>query len=205
MNHKFIVVIIIAIVIAIITIALLIFGISTHEEPGFDDTFPPWNREDLPLKVSCVGYTHDRSPDCFVALDVMETINARLGFHALHHVTMPDEIPVNTKIIIGVPQNTGPGKGQDDEGNLFHAGENTALYSSGGKATRCEIRASNTGFDPMLWLVIYHGFGHCFGLAHDDFERSIMRPLQREFEAAKFPPWFTDYDRSLIRDRYMKR
>lgn len=186
----------------------LIIGITTHTEPGFDDHSPPWDREDIPLKVSCSGYTADRSPDCAVAIDVVKTINSRLGFNALYYELDPAKNPTNAHITIGVPQNVGPdrtGDGQDNEGNLYHAGENTGLYSSGGRAYRCEIRTSNTGSDVMLWLVLYHGFGHCFNLAHDDFELSIMRPVQREPEASKIPPWFTDYDRSQIRDRYGPR
>jgi len=205
MQRKWIVTLVIAGIIAVGAIAGLIYGISTHTEPGFDEDAAPWDREDIPLKVTCRGYTSDRDSDCAVALDVIEVANSRLGFKALAYEPSPATKTTTVEVIIGVPQNVGDdptGDGQDDEGNLYHAGENTGLYSVGGKASRCVIRSSNTGSDTMLWLVLYHGFGHCFGLAHDDFELSIMRPVQREMEASKIPPWFTDYDRGLLRERY---
>ena len=54
----------------------------------------------------------------------------------------------------------------------------------------------------MLKLVLYHEFGHCLGLAHDDYPKSIMYPTMTPIPDGIQPPWFSDYDRRLLRDLY---
>jgi predicted Zn-dependent protease len=68
----------------------------------------------------------------------------------------------------------------------------------------CEVWTMNVvGPNDLEWLTTYHEMGHCLGLAHDDYEQSIMHPVQRPTADATIPPWISDYDRDLLRERYM--
>jgi len=67
----------------------------------------------------------------------------------------------------------------------------------------CEVTTSNTGTEELLYLVSYHEIGcHCLGLAHDDFDSSICRPVQHPTPAGSFPPSLADSDRELLIKKY---
>jgi len=57
----------------------------------------------------------------------------------------------------------------------------------------------------LLNLTIHHELGHCLGLAHDDFEQSIMRREQSPTPWGQLPPWISDDDRALVRSLYAPR
>jgi hypothetical protein len=215
---KWIVSLVIAFTIIGAAAAFLAYGIATHSEAVFeeDPEHPQFQRDEFPLGVACRGYTEHEDSRCDrVAFKVMRAINQRARFKMVRHARLDDDISID--LVLGVPQRAGLVRwtrgdgtvyqGQDEEGNLYRAGENTALSYTGKRALYCQIRTSNTGDQTTEWIVIYHGFGHCFGLAHDpsDYRSSIMRELQPTVHLIETLPHFTDSDVEGLRQRYGPR
>lgn len=205
MKPKPIITIVVVAVIALGALAGVIYGVTTHTEVTFDENAAPWP-DGPPLGVSCYGYTPELSSRCDVVEQAFDAFNTRVGFELFEWGA---ERPV-IFFMVGVPQRVEDdptGNGQDDEGNLYHMGENTVLESRGGQATRCYIRSSNTGDDSVLWVVAYHGAGHYVGLGHDpaDYSISVMREIQPDQLEPYSPgslPSLTDSDRAAVRARY---
>lgn len=85
----------------------------------------------------------------------------------------------------------------------FMDANGTASHWTTPVGTSCEVRTSNTGTGELRHLVLYHEIGHCLGLAHDDFNSSIMRARQRPTPTGSFPPSLTNHDRDLMRRLYL--
>lgn len=176
---------------AVVAIGGVIYGVTTHTEPGLLEGVPQWQRGDFPLDVSATTYRADDveklDQEHRDALGhTLDVVNSRLGFNALDWA---DGEPADVVIIIGMPF---------DE-SWDHPGGHSEIAHTGGRAQRCDVETSNTP-GQLLWQVLYHEFGHCFGLAHDDYTLSIMFPEQRQMEG--LPPWFSDDDRALLRELY---
>ena len=178
-------------VLCVVSIAGVIYGVTTHTEPGFMARTPGWERDDFPLDVCVYTYTSEvaqgpaSAEDATNAEHVFELINDRLGFAAYHIRTTGT---CQVVLIYGVPAEDGwqdPG-GSAEIHDLF-----------------CDVVISNVTGE-LETLSVYHELGHCLGLAHDDFESSIMRRTQRETPTGSFPPWITDSDRELLRRTYAR-
>lgn len=172
-------------VLTVVALSGVVYGVLSHTEPGFAETTPPWDREDMPLGLCVSTYAsegHTDPSDLDNTIDVIGTINARLGFD-VYEISGDD---CDVELIYGVPAEMG---WQDPGG--------TATMFD----TSCMAEISNVHGE-VRDLVVYHELGHCLGLAHDDFESSIMRRVQRETPDGAFPPWISDWDRELLRVIY---
>lgn len=178
---------IIAVVLAIAAIAGVIYGVTTHTEPGLMPGAIPWPRDRFPLAVCPDTYAAgDRTEAIQATADAVETTNDRLGFEALALGLGSGTCDV--QVTVGVPS---------EPGFMDPGGDARTTHGP-----TCLIRTSNTGTTEILGLVLQHEIGHCLGLAHDDWEGSIMRRVQTETPAGEFPPRITDSDRELLRALY---
>lgn len=185
--------------IAVTALALAIVGVATHEEPGLTNPAARWDH--VPVSVSCAGYVPADDSACSTVSDVVSTVNSRLGFTMLSYV--PPEVVTGGEeaaeihVYMRSPVEAG------SDGPCGAPGECFELAGSGEVYEECRVRTMNvSGPSDLEWLVVYHGLGHCLGLAHDDYEQSIMRPVQRATPDRMTPPWISDHDRDLLRERY---
>jgi len=165
----------------------VILGVTTHKEPVFMHPGKSW--DSTPLGVACTGYVESRESDCEVVEGVIDRINTRLGFRAYR---LSDGVDPSVTITIGVPSEQG----------WIDPGGDAELSWQGDRFLSCRVRTSNTGTSELLFLTLHHELGHCLDLAHDDYEQSIMRPVQRPTPDQTMPPWISDADRAALRGLY---
>lgn len=170
----------------------VIVGVATHTEAGLMPNAPRWEQGDFPLTICAVQYsTGSLDTDGREAVaDAADAINSRLGLWV--YEVNDDGAGCEVMISLGVPQEPG----------WMDAGGDFRLLSSD-NGLRCEVRTSNVRGE-LQGLVLQHELGHCLGLAHDDFELSIMRPVQTVTPDRHIPPWITDSDRELLRQLYSR-
>lgn len=185
-----------AVIIAVLTavsIAGVIYGVATHEEPGFMAETPRWEREDFPIELCVHTYgmdylETDGNPVAPAHVDnasyVVGLINTRLGFTAY-------ELSGGDACEAILTYDTPVEAGWQDPGGTAEISERY-----------CTVDVSNVHGE-LQTLVVYHELGHCLGLAHDDFSTSIMRRVQVMTPRGAMPPWITDYDRGLLRAAYV--
>lgn len=191
---------IIVAVLCVVSIAGVIYGVTTHTEAGFMDERPEWDRGDFPLSVCVESYGMDTITgagrtiaDSLMGADldnaryVVGLINTRLGFDAYVISTTR----CNVRLTYGVPV----------EANWQDPGGSATIIPRAYGGPGCEAVTSNVHGE-LRTLTVYHELGHCLGLAHDDFELSIMRRVQVETPDGVIPPWISDYDRGLLRDAF---
>lgn len=178
---------VIGVVLTVVAISGVIYGVMTHDEPGFIDG-PVWEREDFPLALCVRSYDEDHvtSADLDNARYVVSLINDRLRFDA-YVVTPGPECRVLLTYAVPVEA------GWQDPGGSAEVGE--------GHCTA--VTANVTG--ELRTLTVYHELGHCLGLAHDTEATSIMRRVQRPTADGMFPPWISDSDVVILRDEYAPR
>lgn len=176
-------------VLAVVSIAGVIYGVVTHTEPGLANPDRRWDH--TPLTVSCHNYISG-DEGCDAVFAAIDTVNARLGFQMLARTDGSADVVWTARAPVTVGDET-----------CGHPGECFVLTGTGSTYTHCEAQSMNVaGGGDLELLVAYHGFGHCLGLAHDDFEQSIMRPVQRPTPDRTIPPWISDFDRELLRGIY---
>lgn len=187
----------VAIALAVGVGALIVYGIATHSEPGLHPDLPRWERSQFPLRILGSTYSAEGARPMrhrgLVVDSVMRDVNAQLGFEAF--TWADDGMNYQVEIVLGVPR----------DATWADAGGDAIVVSRQGRAERCHVRTSNTGTDAMLGLVLAHELGHCLGLDHDDYDASIMRPVQRQVVDLAALPRFSDFDTGLIRSRYGPR
>lgn len=184
------------VLIAVAAIVGVAVGVMQHSEPGFFAEGPLWVCPRTRPPEVCVrsyaaaaddevslGSAEDRDA---VALGV-SAVNARLGFE-MYRLAPEDQVTCEVTVTLGVPSERGF---QEPGGSaVLHRGSET-----------CDIDVANATGE-MRALVLHHELGHCLGLAHDDYELSIMRPVQSLTPDRELPPRISDFDRDLLRNVY---
>lgn len=185
-----------------VCIGLLVFGVFTHKEAGLTRSEITWEKSKFPLTVSTKAYEGSNAEASSAVQAAVKAVNSRLGFQALRNVS--GVASADVQVTVGVPQ--------DSTNNTTTSGYALALKDAGGffranisqtdpsHWSNCAIETSNTGIITILDLVLQHELGHCLGLAHDDFNSSIMYPVQSEYDG--LPPTFTDSDKKILRGLY---
>ena len=178
----------------VVVLVLLVIGVVTHEEPDFTDARNSWDH--MPLTVSCKGHVPEENKACGTAMTVVRTVNTRLGFKALK--LGGPEADIN--ITMRAPTEVG-GVSRDQAGGHFELKGTARVYE------HCQIWVMNVsgGASDLEALVLHHELGHCLGLAHDDYEASIMYPAQEITPDLEFPPRMSDWDRDALREKYAGR
>lgn len=176
----------------------LIIGITTHTEPGLTNPGNEWGT--VPLLVSCEVYAvtnrEETDDTCNTVWDVVGTINHRLGFQILSE---NGDVGGHIHVRMRAPIEVGEAQ-RDTPGGHFE------LAGADGWYHHCDVWTMNVngGASDLEWLTVYHELGHCLGLAHDDHEQSIMRPVQSATSDRTIPPRISDWDRELLRGKYME-
>lgn len=183
----------------VLVVGLMIYILATKDEAGLTNPDAAYPKAMFPLTVSGESYTAEGTKPLTgdrksTLKSAIKDLNSRLGFTAVKLVKPGGKL-ADWRVTIGVPHDDtweAPG------GHYVLGGDSrTKEWSS------CVIQTSNTGTNLLLYLTLYHEFGHCLGLAHDKQSPvSIMRPVQFETPAGVFPPWITDHDKKLLRGLY---
>lgn len=164
---------------------LLVYGLYTYDEPGFTDPAASWSK--TPLLI-CI-----EQGDKDLVFTVIASTNTQLGFDALIVNPRPeDTCDITVRMGVAV------------EVSVDEAGGRYVLERHGDTYTHCAVETANTGTTELELLVLEHEMGHCLGLAHDDFDASIMRPVQKPRADGAFPAQFTAWDRELLREKYVR-
>jgi len=178
-----------AIIIGLLTLVcggLVIYGVTTHTEPGLMAETPGFGASDTPIFVCPRSYAPDGTEHAYTLVEsAINTTNTRLGLNVLDYAAPGSAGICHITVVVGAPSEHG---WRDPGGD--------AVFTAGSR--HCDITTSNTGTDEITLLVLQHELGHCLGLDHDPFESSIMRAVQSPTSGG-FPPRITDSDRNLLR------
>lgn len=171
----------------------------SENENGFMEDWHQWEQSDLPLRLSTNLYQPQENVEqaidshiSGIALRAARRWNEDTGVDLFGTEFMEDGVRAHIWIDIGVPA---------EPGWLDPGGTAEIITEPDGSKT-CLIQTSNTGTDEILSYVILHELGHCLGLAHDDWEGSIMRRTQSNAPDLRDAPRISDHDRALLRNRY---
>jgi len=168
-----------------LVVTFLVGGLLTYEEPGLAHPEASWTK--TPLSICIEQGKED------LVFTVQSSVNTQLGFDALIVNPKPsDTCDITVRMGVAVEV------GQDEAGGRY------TLERHGDTYTHCDVETANTGTTELELLVLEHEMGHCLGLMHDDFDASIMRPVQKPRRDGSFPAMFTDWDRELLREKYMR-
>lgn len=190
MKARNIVMIVVVAALFVAAAVFLVVGITTHEEPGFTSPDHRWAQSAVPLSVGCRSHAAGME-GCDAVEAAVEAINDRLGFAMLawRGADSTAAIRVVTRAPVDV--------GADEPGGDYELRGGGSVYEG------CEVWTRNVhAAGDLEMLTAEHELGHCLGLAHDDYEQSIMFPDRAPTPARTLPPWISDHDRALLRARY---
>lgn len=202
MKTEHIVMIVAVAVLSAAALAGVIYGVTTHEEPGFVADMEPttepgmtsgrWTAEDPPLWICPRAYAANPLSDAdaeAVARNAARVFNDRLGTVLFMVTDLPPD-SCDITMTVGVPS---------EEGWTEPGG--TAEFEDASR--QCYVLISNVHGE-VRHLIATHELGHCLGLVHDTWTGSIMRPVQVETPTGEWPPRITDFDRDLLIERYVR-
>lgn len=209
-----------AAVLAVVVVSLIIYGVTTHREPGLlqvcwqpndsaayanpgdlEGLEAPdapcaepeelrWDRKQVPLKVAWQAL---QDSDERALKAAIQDINAQLGFKML--VETPEGEA--SDIVVELEAHL-VGEKNPPAGWAHH------VRSNGVVGCDAKIR-SLAASERFVYLVAHHELLHCIGLAHDqDNPASAIYPLTSDdtLEDTMKAVRITDFDRALIRRLY---
>lgn len=209
-----------AIVITVLAVVLTVVGILTHSEAGLmtactvdspRDGATVYDYDGECFEVSLEGrapfivtlpFAFDAGGRIPKTKDYREVLNAtvskinrRVRFELLR---VGDPSRAHEADILYFPEE------RPDEG--LRDANGSAQHLIGGRGgVHCFVHTFNVPDEELEELVLMHEIGHCLGLAHDDFDSSIMRVTQQSTPMGQFPPSVTDSDVELLRSVYLNR
>jgi len=174
-----------------------------------------WPQDQIPLSVAPVEASGEpTTPDdtrVRVLASAIADINAQVGFELLRLDPGAQDI-ADGRVHFGGA--IWPRRGEDAPGDHPADGADQAIpagyvvHRRLGPVLRGDvyIRSDVESVDRSLYLVCVHELLHFVGLAHDDFEASVMFPLTRDDSASDVmsAARITDFDVNLLRSRYYR-
>lgn len=174
----------------IAALVLTVVGVTTHEEAGLELEIAPWEPADFPLMVCGARYGAGY-PGAPEVDDAVRVINTRMGTQLL---VSAEAVHCDIEVMLGAPLDV---SAREEPGGAMH------FIRVDGRQV-CEVRTLNVHGAREV-LVVEHELGHCLGLAHDDFDSSIMAPIQpHEDPGFGWPAALTDHDVALLRSLYVR-
>lgn len=199
-----IIMIVVAAVLAVGAIVGVIYGVTTHTEPGLltvcwnlDGTadYTPgcsgsselrWDRDRIPLVV-------DAPPDSDEVTEAVSIVNDQIGCEVLR---LHPGAGLTADVNVALDQPLEVGATQEPGGSARH------LRGASGRMFAV-VETTNVTNPTLKTRVLVHEFGHVLGLAHDPFQSSIMYPTQPDSEEPDFVR-FTDSDQALLNSMYCR-
>jgi len=172
-----------------------------------------WPQEQIPLTVAAVSAMGEPmgadSPQVRVLGSTIRDINAQVGFELLRLVA-GDPGAADGRVHFGGAFGSGVGEassGSPDgtrEDRTIPAGYVTHRRVGATLRGDVFIRSDVESVDRSLYLVGRHELLHFVGLAHDDFEASVMFPLTHDdsISESMSTARITDFDCNLLRSMY---
>jgi len=158
-----------------------------------------WPQKQIPLSlapISSEGELLDENSDEVRALQhTVEDLNQQLGFD-LYRVVSGVHAS-NAEVHFGAAF---VGSNSPPPGRVFHTRTGTNLRGY------VYLRSDVVSVERTLYLVLRHELLHLAGLAHDDFNLSVMFPITREDWNSDHmsQAHVTDYDIDLLQSKYMR-
>ncbi len=200
MNWKTWILIISAILIIVGAAVAIAIGVATHREETFlhvcydtyggpdsyDETCPEvdWPIDQCPFLIEVRGETPPSHHKQFTR--ALDALNRRVGYHMVSECEV-GQVP-DMHIRFNVPYEKG----------RFEASGHVNHFKRRDGRLFAEIKIGNTSSDELLYYVIQHEVLTAIGLAHDDYQSSIMYYKLDEIENFMDAPRISDTDKEAL-------